>query len=334
MRKSKPLIVFSLLLLITVLLLAIYILFAQRVSKNPAGTVGNTAGNLNNGGFFCEYNGTVYFSCSADGGSLFSMDADEQNVKRLNQLKSRNILAGGDYLYYFQTGSTGSSFGQVDGQHSFNRCKLNGSSPRSMTRSTVVTAQLVDNRIYFLTAESDGPVFSRMQTDGSDKTVIDESQINPACAVNGMIYYNGTKTNHYLYSLNTATGVSNEIWRGNLWYPVVEGDYVYYMDVAENYRLCRYSFSRNEIEVLTTDRVDCFNVGNGYIYYQKNGENPELKCMFTDGSNVQTIAVGNYTAINMTSRYVYFQAFGDDSTTFHAPLGSPYVSIFSPVVSK
>lgn len=56
--------------------------------------------------------------------------------------------------------------------------------------------------------------------------------------------------------------------------------------------------------------------------------------MFTDGSNVQTIAIGNYTAINMTSRYVYFQAFGDDSTTFHAPLGSPYVSIFSPVVSK
>lgn len=82
------------------------------------------------------------------------------------------------------------------------------------------------------------------------------------------------------------------------------------MDVAENYRLCRYSFSRNEIEVLTTDRVDCFNVGNGYIYYQKNGENPELKCMFTDGSNVQTIAIGNYTAINMTSRYVYFQASG------------------------
>ena len=87
MKKSKPLIVFSILLLVIVLLLAIYILFTQRVSKNPAGTVGNTAGNLNNGGFFCEYNGTVYFSCSADGGSLFSMDADEQNVKRLNQLK-------------------------------------------------------------------------------------------------------------------------------------------------------------------------------------------------------------------------------------------------------
>ena len=34
---------------------------SRRIAMNPAGTVGNTAGNLNNDGLFCEYDGTVYF---------------------------------------------------------------------------------------------------------------------------------------------------------------------------------------------------------------------------------------------------------------------------------
>ena len=37
-------------------------------------------------------------------------------------------------------------------------------------------------------------------------------------------------------------------------------------DVENNYRLCRYSLSRNEVEVLTEERIDCFNVGYGYVY--------------------------------------------------------------------
>ena len=97
---------------------------------------------------------------------------------------------------------------------------------------------------------------------------------------------------------------------------------VYYLDVAENYRLCRYSLSQNVVEVLTNERVDCFNVGNGFIYYQTNGNEPALKCMRADGSNVQTIAQGIYTAINMTSQYVYFKEFGNEINMYHSYLGS------------
>lgn len=59
-----------------------------------------------------------------------------------------------------------------------------------------------------------------------------------------------------------------------------------------DYRLCRYSLSRNEIEVLTNERIDCFNVGYGYVYYQVNGEEACLKCMRDDGSDSWVIAEG------------------------------------------
>jgi len=83
------------------------------------------------------------------------------------------------------------------------------------------------------------------------------------------------------------------------------------------------------VEILTNDRIDCFNVGSGYIYYQKNGADAQLKCMQVDGSNPLVIADGNYTNINMTSRYVYFQDFFNESVWFHTPIGVPGYSAFN-----
>lgn len=316
------------LLLIT---LFVAMIFLNRVHMNPEGTTGNTAGNLNNRGLFCEYNGTVYFSNSYDGGSLYSMDPGEGNIQKLNSMTVQNILAGGKYLYYFQTGTTSpSGFGQVQGMKSFDRCELNGKSPTALTKDVVVTAQLVNNYLYMLTAANSGPSFYKVKIDNTDKTVLASLSINPACAQNGIIYYNGVESDHYLYALNTADDTISELWAGNIWYPVLSDDYVYYMDVAENYRLCRYSLSQGVIEVLTNDRVDCFNVGSGFIYYQKNDSTaPQLICMRTDGTNAFVVAEGNYTNINMTSQYVYFRAFDDNITIYHSFIGSNGYSDFT-----
>lgn len=311
-----------------VALLSIFIL-SRRIPMNPAGTVGNTAGNLNNGGLFCEYDGVVYFSNSFEGGSLYKMNSDESGLKRLNTLKVRNILAGGDFLYYFQTGASRiSDFSEPFNVRSFERCRLNGSNSTSLIREVVTAAQLVDNYLYLLSSSKSGPLFFKLKIDNSERVDLGNFSINPACAENGIIYYNGTDTNHYLYGLDTATDTPHEVWRGNLWYPVIEGDYIYYMDVANNYRLCRYSRSQKNIQILTEDRVDCFNVGSGFIYYQKNGTNAQLKCMRSDGSDVKVIAEGNYTNISMTSRYVYFREFGNDTVLYHSPLGAGFYEVF------
>ncbi len=327
--KKEAKIVLSVVAAILVIALMSIIMLSQRITMNPAGTVGNTAGNLNNGGLVCEYDGVVYFSNTFEGGSLYKMNPDESGLKRINTLKVQNILAGGKYLYYFQTGATKTTdFSEPFNVRSLERCRLNGSNSTSLIREVVTMAQLVDNYLYLLTSTSSGPRFSKLKIDNSDREELGTFPINPACAVNGTIYYNGTESNHYLYALDTATDTPREVWRGNLWYPILEVDYVYYMDVANNYRLCRYSMSQNMIEILTQDRADCFNVGGGYIYYQKNGADPQLKCMRTDGTDVKVIAQGNYTHINMSSQYVYFQEFGNDSVLYHSRLGTGYFEPF------
>lgn len=296
----------------------------KKVTPNPVGTIGNTAGNLNNGGLFCEYNGTVYFSNPADEGALYSMTTDEQNKEFIVGVKPRNILAGGKYLYYAQDDVVGPvTLGNIRSGHDFYRCELDGDRITTMTDDVVVTGQLVDNYLYLLIAGEETPVFKKMKIDKSDETVLANYQVNPACAYDGTIYYNGTQKNHYLYALNTANDSTTELWAGNIWFPTYYNGDFYYLDVANNYRLCRYVTSKNVVEVLTNDRVDCFNIGSGYIYYQCNDSSaPSLKMMSTEGGDATVLAEGIYTQIHMTSHYVYFRAYDDEDIFFHSPIGS------------
>lgn len=331
MRLKKSVkIVFGIIVAALIIGIAAILVLSQRIVMNPEGTVGNTAGNLNNDGLVCEYDGTVYFLNPFDGGGLFAMNPDETEIRRMNSLAVRNILAGGKYLYFFHTGISyeDSDFGDSLGMRTFLRCRLNGSNAEALTKNIVVTGQLVNNHLYLLSAGNSGPSFDKVKIDNSETVHLADYEINPACAENGIIYYNGTSHEHYLYALDTSTDAPREVWRGNLWYPALDGDYVYYLDVANNYRLCRYSLSQNTIQVLTEDRVDCYNMGGGYIYYQKNGMDAALKCMRMDGSDPKVIATGNYYHINMSSQYVYFQEFRDSGTLYHSPIGSDGYELF------
>lgn len=297
--------------------------WSRRIQPNPTGTIGNTAGNLNNGGLFCEKDGMVYFANPTDNNSLYSMTIDEKEITKLFDGNICNILAAGDYLYYFMREPGATSLDKLRISHSFYRSKTDGDDVCAMTNDVVVHAQLLDNTLYLMTSAKEGLRFYRMNTDRSDKTILADYLVNPACAKDGIIYYNGTRNNHYLYALNSETDASGILWKGNVWYPVLEGNYFYYLDVENNYRLCRYDYTKDVIEVLTHDRVECFNIGSGYIYYQSNSKNePSLKRMLPDGSQVTVIAEGNYTAIHMTSQYVYFKEISEKNSWYHSPIGS------------
>ena len=72
-RKRSPLrtvllIVFFLAMIACVVFLVAFIKQRGRIADNPPGTLGNTGGNINNGGLFCQDGNTVYFSNPLDHG--------------------------------------------------------------------------------------------------------------------------------------------------------------------------------------------------------------------------------------------------------------------------
>ncbi len=320
-------------------ILAILIVFsvisvvAGRVPENGEATTGNTAGNLNNGGYFCESDGVVYFANAYDGGALYSMNANETELKKLNGNSVASINAGGNFLYYYMESGKdgGTGLGYMGRTAGIYRSKKNGKNTTCLNRAYAVTMQLCGNYLYYQDYnKKTGTQLAKIKIDKSEQEIVADYVINPASYVNGTIYFNGTQDDHALYALNTINDSISPVWQGNIWNPVYADGYVYYMDVANDYRLCRYSMTEDVIEVLTNDRVDFFNVYNNYIYYQKSSQTePALKRMSIDGSSPETVADGVYENINITSQYVYFNSFKESVPVYKTPtFGSVNVTTF------
>ncbi len=326
MKKNWKIFVFVGGLILLMVLSSLLSSLSGRIPSNDISLTGNTAGNLNNGGLFAESGGKVYFSNASDGNSLYSMNVDETEITKLSDSCVSSINAGGDYLYYYVSSSgSDSGFGYVVQTHGIYRSKLDGKDARCLDRSAVITMQLIGDYIYYQHYNNkDFTQLYKIKTDKSENILVSDSIINPAACHDGIIYYNGTQKDHYLYALDTRTDTSSTVYQGNLWYPVYDEGYIYYMDVSSDYRLCRYSLTGNTVEILTNDRVDAFNVGSGYLYYQRNSQTePALMRMRLDGSEPELVALGNYSNINLTSAYAYFNAFGQEVPVYHTPVNGP-----------
>lgn len=316
------------------IILAALVLFTGHVRLNDESTVGNTAGNLNNKGYFCEHDGRVYFANAYDNYALYSMNPDETDVKRLRDGSASYICAGGDYLYYsVENRGGGSELGSVRGAYGIYRSKLNGKNATGMDRCHVASMQLCGNYLYYTKLDTQTSVsLEKIKIDKKEKvTVNPEENINPASYVNGAIYYCGTNKDHYLHALNTANDSSSTVWQGSVWNPVYQNGYVYFMDVGNHYKLCRYSMSAGSEEVLTDERVDLFNVYGNYIYYQTVSKTaPALKRISIGGGEPETVREGTYQNINITSEYVYFNSFGEPTPVYKTSTYGPVnVTTFS-----
>ncbi len=330
-RKKRIITAIGALLTIILILIAGSLLSAHKIAENPADTVGNTAGNLYNGGYFCEKDGMVYFCNIYDNHSLYSMDILEKDVKKLGNVSICNLLAGENTLYFFQRDASHSMenvFGTASSPTSLNACDFKGKNISVIQDGIILGAQLVGNHIYIMMTDNKQNTFLKVTADGKEPQELAKEYIHPGCGDNGIIYYTDPST-HSLIALDTASDVPREILSGNIWFPMKDGNYIYYLDADRNYNLCRYDMTGQTIEILTKDRVDYYNMGNGYIYYQTAGSSPALKYMFQDGSNPHILASGAFCNIQVTSAYVYFQAFQQEDIMYHAFLGDSIYTEFT-----
>ena len=331
-KTARNIIFVSAVVLIFGLLITINIV-KNKNSIVPDGTLGNSAGNLNNYGLFCEEDGTVYFSNPYDNGNLYRMSSDGSEVKKLCDMSARYINAGGKYVFFYGTPNNDSTgLGSMVSNPGIYRVDKDGDNLKCLTRDTSQSMVLIGNNIYYQHYDkSEGTTFHVLDLSKQKSTELLSYMINPAGVYQGRIYYNGMYDDHYLYCYNTGTGENSLVWEGDIWNPIYDGSFVYYMDVLNNYRLCRYSITDNTIEILTNDRIDFFNIYGDMIYYQvSSSSDPCLKRMRTDGSDQIYVASGVFTGINITSTYTYFTEYGTEYPLYRTPtFGVPDVTEFT-----
>ena len=298
----------------------------------PDYTIGNTAGNLTMGGVFAEINGKVFFANPYDENCLYSMNSDGTNIKKLCKLSASYINVGGDLVFFYGARvGTSTGLGSVAGKPGIFSVRSDGSHLTQLTSNIPMSMFLVNNNIYYKHAGVDSITFDVFDLKKKESRELLPHPISAYSYDRGKLYYGGETGERFLYTFDTGLGVEEAIWQGDVWAPVYSNGYVYYLDVQNNYRICRYSPENNVIEVLTNDRADFFNVYGSVIFYQKSSEtSPALKKMALDGSENMVVAEGTYNMVSVTSEYTYFTEFGHSTPLYRTPTyGYPGVTEFT-----
>lgn len=312
--------------------------FLGRTPQNNEWETGNTAGNLNNKGLFCERNGIVYFSNAYDNDVLYSMNADETGYKKLNSVRVSSINADDHRLYYSQSApASGTGLGFIRTANGMYGCDLNGKNTLCYTKDPVGILALCGNDLFYQHYQDGiGVPLIKTSLDKKETSEILPDMVSPSCVVNGSIYYAGNGGDHYLYALDTTTGISAVVWEHPMWNPIYQNGSVYFMDLENNYALHRYDLSTGEDIVLTTERIDFFNIYGTMIYYQTvDTTSPALKRMYIDGTGEETVMEGNFESVNITSQYAYFNEYGSSTPVYHqSTYGSVNPTVFQPAVKE
>ena len=277
---------------------------------------GNTAGNLYNGGLYCEYDGMIYFANPKDGNRLYCVGTDGSDMKMLSEDSAGSINVDENYVYYVRTGGNGEEDFSFMHFNTNSLCKVRRDGKGEviiLDDAPAMYASLVGNYIYYLHYDTEtATTLYRVKIDGTEK-----AQVSPnpyfTCSTNGQyIYYNGLEGDHNIYKYDTATGSQTLLYEGNCWMPIVEGNTIYFLDCVDSYSLAKVNLTTGEKTTICDDWVDCYNVYNGTIYFQRSGSDPALCKVDTDGSNYAVIRTGVYNSINIADGILYFKDFSTE----------------------
>ena len=190
MNKLKAFLVILILVVVMGGLLAGSVILGK-IPENPAGTVGNTGGNLYNDGLFCENEGQVFFANPYDQNTLYVMNPDETEIKKLTTVGVKSINAAGKYVYYYQDSvGDGSGLGYTVKTTGMYRMKKNGNSPECLIREPMLSMNLIDNDIYYQHFNDEGGMtLDHISIDKSSQGTALEGIMSPASAANSAIYY-------------------------------------------------------------------------------------------------------------------------------------------------
>lgn len=308
MKKAKRIIIL-IVVIIAIIGLIIIGYFITRIPKNPADATGNTAGNMLNGGSFCEHKGRIYFANPYDDNCLYSMKSDCTDIRKLSDDTVSCINAYGKYIYYVRNNSlkmdvTSTGFrGQI---FAVVRCRTNGKQSQGIYTGLSWDMNFYGNNLIFNTVEESKNVTATIDITGDDYRILFEDDIDNMCIHDNKFYYSSNLEDHNVYVRDIESGSDQLYMEGNTYQAIRVDDVLYYLDMNNDYALTKVNLTTNVRSVLTNDRVVRYNVYGNMIFYQSEDPVHEVVCMDVNGNNRRSLYTGDVSTIGCTSKYTFW----------------------------
>ena len=311
---------------------------SSKIHYNDEGTVGNSAGNLYNGGLFCEIDGIIYFSNYKDDGALYSMNSDCTDVQRLSGDKAASINADSHYIYYSRRNydKENSSVNALDFYNSgLSRMSRADGTLAMLTESVNCVSLLYGNTLYYQHYDNENGIqLHRVDIDQKNAGRMSQDSLIPASVRDGVLYYSGVVFDHALHAMSLPAGIDNVISEDYCYLPIAMPDYLYYIAPHDGYSLCRRDYEGGAPETLVADFCFTYNItpDERYLFYQIDGgkDNRIVQLDLTTGIST-TLIDGNFKQIHITSKFAFFYDF-IESSVYAYDIESKVLSLFKPPV--
>ncbi len=290
--------------------------FLNRIPPYEAGTVGNTSGNLLNGGLFCEDDGKIYFANPYDQNTLYSMDTDLTNAKKIFDDNVSYLNVAGKYVFYTKRNDKktvdSDAFMSLSTTGLY-RITKNGRKLGRLYNDPTQVACLYGNSVYYQHYDQKkGLLLYSAAIDGSEDTQILDEPCAPYIVEDNSIYYTGMKEDHAIRRVGTNGGSSEVLLDGNFTGLSKQGDYLYFLDMEDNYSLKRMPLAGGSVETLISDRLATYNVSRqkDVVYCQiDNGKENGLYEYDLSSGSLNLLASGDYNYLNLTEEYLFYEEF-------------------------
>lgn len=300
--------------------IAAYSILSSRVKYNPEGATGNTAGNLMNGGLFAEHGGIIYFANPYDNNTLYSMNSDCTDLKKLSEDTVSCINVCDNYIFYVRNNFDPDNSGMVfRGQlYGVIRTDLKGKHAKALT-TDVTSAMLLNGNTLIYSSYKDNKITTRfLSIDKKTNTLANDAELPVYSLYDNSLYYSGKGSSHSVYAFHCGLKTSSCVLDGNTYMASMVDGILYYIDLDNNYALTKYDPAANTSAVLAAGRCVNYNVYQDVIFYQTEGSQNALRRVNTDGTGDILIMAGNADSISCTSQYTFFTFF-NNSILYRCP---------------
>jgi hypothetical protein len=322
MLSSIKRVLLTLIILTVAAVLFIYFYSKGRTYYNDDSEVGNTTGNIYNGGLFCEQGGTIYFSNDAEGGKLYRMKSDCTGIKKVSDDKAVYINVDENYIYYARGNNTieySTDFYSFFSNTGIYRTTYNGKNLKVMSVDPAAFLMTSGNNLFMQRYNvKDGFNLTMIMIDGTKERILSDTSAVPIEYLNKYLYYTGDSKGTDIKGMELSSFTEHTYYNGSFVYPIFSGDYLYYINTEDHDYLYRINKDGTNPTLLVKKPISTYNITNKgkYVYYQINGTaNDRLERIDTDNLKSEKVMDGNYKEISVTETNVFFKTL-DSTTTY------------------
>ena len=294
-------------------LLALLLLFTSCAEKSQvvsAGALGNTPGNIANGGCVAE-NENFFFWATLGEDKIYKSTKDFSENQEIFEGKfgATEINVADGYIYF------------TDGVRGYLRKKaIDRKNGKLLTLCHVENVIVSGERIYYKTfkPEYDEEKVYSCDLNGRNRSYLAKN-VSQFCIDGETIYYTRRDDKNSLWSMDILGENSRKLNSEYTINPVFDDKYIYYI-VDKSFNIFRMDKETLQAECINDERCADMNLYGDWIYYSKNRYLGPLCRMSKDGKVKEVLLDAPTAEINVVGDFVFYRLLEKDTGRYRLNL--------------